>query len=126
MQPDDFQPAENEQRPTGSQEDDVSVPRIARHAELPHPPEIEFSRPARAARGQSIGFGDARMGVGLSIGLSFGLTIVVCVGAGMFIDEHFPVVKPWGTAVLSIIGIAAGFSNLIRMANDAMKRDKPK
>jgi len=126
MSPDDFQPAENEQRPTGPQEDDVSVPPIARHVELPHPPEIEYHRPARAARGQGSGIADARMGVGLSIGISFGLTIVVCIGAGMFIDEHFPVVKPWGTIILSIIGIAAGFSNLIRLANDAMKRDKPK
>jgi F0F1-type ATP synthase assembly protein I len=136
MKPDDSEPANEEPGAADFKEDEIVIPQVAHAPVLPPPPEIEFHRPPRALLGRGrAGAKDAYdddpsagsmswIGSGMSIGVSFGLTVVVCIGAGMLIDQHVPAVRPWGTVSLSIIGIAAGLWNVMRMADILLKREK--
>lgn len=142
MKPDDDEPAGKE--PGSDEPEDIDLPRVPRPPDLPPPPEIEYRRPR--LRGPEIhpehaptgmtydqakgGAGDlssvGRIGAGLSIGVTFTTSILVGFGAGMLIDRHWPGVSPWGTVLLGLAGIAAGFLNLYRLMAAILPRDKSK
>lgn len=47
-----------------------------------------------------------------SIGLSFGLSIAIGTGMGLWLDKYFGT-KPWLTGIFMVCGIIAGFKNMI-------------
>ena len=128
MQPDDAdEPAEDQS------EDSEQPPRVPRHSELPPPPKIEFKRPRLAANAPHpeqapVGIDPAsagKMGAALSIGITFAVTILVGFWFGQLVDRHWPHVAPWGTLVLGLAGIVAGFLNLYRLAMALSRPDRP-
>jgi len=53
-----------------------------------------------------------------SIGIEMGAALVVGMGIGWFVDRTFKT-QPWGLAIFTGFGIAAGFRNLIVAARRA-------
>jgi len=133
MMPDDDDRAELDQSDSSE-----TAPRVPRSPDLPSPPDIQFTRPRlgqpasdRDASGSLFGgsgkldAGSAgRVGAGMSAGLLFAASILVGIGAGTYVDRHWPHFAPWGTIVLTLGGMAAGFLNLYRLVvvNDRFKK----
>lgn len=134
-----------EHEPRGEDEqDDVLPVSLPPRESLPPPPEITYSRPSlghaapaqtpssqrfSGAKGETPTPMDnaARMGAGLSAGITLAASVVVGFLIGQYIDHHYNhSATPWGTLVMSIAGIAAGFLNLFRILGAADKPPKSK
>ena len=123
--------AENENKA----EDETEIPTVALppRPAFPPPPEVNYQRPTlgnaaphtKPVSRQSVSDtqGDsadnaARMGAGMSAGILLAASIVVGFLIGQWIDKHWNhSAIPWGTLVMSLAGIAAGFINLFRILN---------
>lgn len=125
-------------------EDGGTIPEIALppRQSLPPPPEVTYTRPslghaapAQTPNSQKLGFGKgdaqtpmdnaARMGAGLSAGITLAASVIVGFFIGQWIDHRFNhSAVPWGTLVMSLAGIAAGFLNLFRIVGGGP--DKPR
>lgn len=136
MQPDDVEPVG-----TGDDDDAERIPTVPRLPELPQPPEVKYVRPtlgspkgsgSQGAPGDGSFSGSGRMdsasvgriGAGLSAGVMFAASVIVGIIAGIYIDRHWPRVAPWGTMIMMLVGMAAGFLNLYRLVvvNDQKKK----
>jgi len=119
-------------------DEDEEPPQVAvpSHDPLPLPPDVSFTRPtlgaatptnrplgdyanpsssdAKGSPGPPLG---AKVGVGLASGLTFGASVVGGILVGDWLDHRFPHISPWGTIVLLLVGIAAGFLNIYRLLN---------
>jgi F0F1-type ATP synthase assembly protein I len=119
-------------RSEGAETPDVSLPS---HRNLPPPPVVDYNRPI-LKRGQyasrpdeHIGVSNeqnrinsvARLGSGLSAGITFASSVVVGVLIGMWLDKRFEphAVAPWATIVMSVVGFVAGFMTFIRISSAA-------
>lgn len=112
--------------------------------ELPQPPIVNYTRPP-LKRGQyasrpdeHIGVSNAqdkintaaRMGSGLSAGITFASSVIVSAVIGVWVDRRFEPhsATPWATIVLSILGFVAGFITFLRITTIAdeniKRRDK--
>jgi len=56
------------------------------------------------------------LGIGLRIGMELIIAVMMGIAIGWFIDRTFGT-KPWGLMVFSILGMASGVLNVIRVAN---------
>jgi ATP synthase protein I len=54
-----------------------------------------------------------QMGRLISLGWEFALAILVGLGLGILMDRWLPT-RPWGTFIMTLFGIAAGFVNFFR------------
>lgn len=61
------------------------------------------------------------LGIGMRIGTELIIAVMMGVGIGWFVDRTFDT-NPWGIMVFSILGMASGILNVIRVAN---KLNKP-
>jgi F0F1-type ATP synthase assembly protein I len=122
-------------------EDDDGTPIIPSHDPLPPPPDIRFTRPSfgRAAPGGthttlSENNKDAQgqdhvpsttvsLGMGLAGSAAFGSSLIVGLLLGQLIDGRFHT-APWGTIVMTLMGVGAGFVTLYRLmiAHDVRKK----
>jgi F0F1-type ATP synthase assembly protein I len=109
---------------------------------FPSPPDINFQRPSlgRGAPGRAFSrddpaatmqadqeAGDPRgmshLGAGLVIGITFPTCVVVGAGIGMWFDHRYnPSGTPWGTVIMTLAGIAAGFMNIFRVVSQMDRR----
>jgi F0F1-type ATP synthase assembly protein I len=108
-------------------DDEPPAINIPSHDPLPPPPEISFTRPTideglprrRAPDGTPLPARDdghtAHLGMGLAATASFGGAIWAGAFLGDQIDKHWPRVAPWGTIVMGLMGVVAGFYNLYRL-----------
>jgi F0F1-type ATP synthase assembly protein I len=118
-------------------DDGVRVPPLP---DLPHPPVVDYTRPA-LKRGQyaarpdeHIGVSEeqnkinvaARMGSGLSAGITFASSVVVSLLIGQWIDHRFEPHSstPWATIVMAFVGFAAGFVTFVRISSVADRNIK--
>jgi F0F1-type ATP synthase assembly protein I len=114
---------------------------------LPYPPDIQFSRPrlgragaGRPKSGQSVDsesssgsnapgdepYQQSHIGASLVIGVTFPTCVIVGASIGIWIDHRWnPHGTPWGTIVMSLAGIAAGFINIFRVVS-MLDRSKSK
>ncbi len=111
---------------------------------LPPPPEVTYTRPSlgHAAPAQTPSYRQrsgnglepgtpmdnaARMGAGLSAGITLAASVVVGLLIGQWIDRHYNHSSiPWGTLVMTLAGVAAGFLNLFRILGASDKPPKSK
>ncbi len=56
------------------------------------------------------------LGIGLRIGMELIIAVMMGIAIGWFFDRTFGT-KPWGLMVFSILGMASGVLNVIRVAN---------
>jgi F0F1-type ATP synthase assembly protein I len=103
----------------------------------PSPPEIAFQRPELSAQGKRRGpvrpelspvssHGAARVGAGLAAGVTFAASIIAGFLIGQWVDHRWNHTSfPWGMLVFTLLGVAAGFINLLRLTS-ATERKKPK
>lgn len=56
------------------------------------------------------------LGIGLRIGMELIIAVMMGVGIGWFVDRTFGT-GPWGLMVFSLLGMASGILNVIRVAN---------
>jgi len=134
-----------EHEPEHENEDDDTLPvALPPRPNLPPPPEVTYARPslghaapAQTSRTpQSSGNAQepgtpmdnaARMGAGLSAGITLAASVVVGLLIGQWIDRHYNHgAIPWGTLVMTLAGVAAGFLNLFRILGASDKPPKPK
>jgi ATP synthase protein I len=62
------------------------------------------------------------MGKVLSLGFQFAAAIMLCGYAGLWADREFGT-SPWGVLVGALIGFAAGFYSLYRVATASERGD---
>ena len=104
---------------------------------LPHPPEVEFTRPVLNRRASpasgtaSSGKADPRdemssgHGAGLAAGFTFVASVLAGVLAGTWLDAHYiHSSTPWATIVMTLAGLGVGFTNLFTLLSRG-KRRKP-
>ncbi len=134
-----------EHEPEREDEDDDTLPvALPPRPNLPPPPEVPYTRPslghaapAQTSRSrQSSGSVNqpgtpmdnaARMGAGLSAGITLAASVVVGLLIGQWIDRHYNhSTIPWGTLVMTLAGVAAGFLNLFRILGASDKTPKSK
>lgn len=123
-----------EDDPTHANEEGDGEPniRVPSHDPLPPPPEIHYTRPNLGQRSGPTGsdspveFGDMSSNSSSSVrytrGLAGGVSLSACILAGYWlgseIDRHWiHASMPWGTIVMVLAGVFAGFYNLFRMVN---------
>ncbi len=135
--------AEHDPQPEGDDDDTLPVALPPRPT-LPPPPDVSYTRPSLGAAAPAQPSRDprgarskdepgtpmdnaARMGAGLSAGITLAASVVVGLLIGQWIDHRFNhSTIPWGTLVMTLAGIAAGFLNLFRILGASDKPPRPK
>jgi F0F1-type ATP synthase assembly protein I len=108
----------------------VHLPQIG---ELPEPPVINYTRPVlkrikyASKPDEHVGFSEAqnkansvaKLGSGLSAGITFASSVIVSVLIGQWLDKHLEPMSstPWATIIMLVIGFAAGFISFVRISN---------
>ncbi len=104
---------------------------VPTHTPLPPPPIVHYTRPTLAqrpsdqptnSRSGPLSSGDSggpvNHGAGLAAGSTFVVGIIAGATAGNWVDQHYNHTSmPWGTLVMTLLGAAAGFSNMLRLLN---------
>jgi hypothetical protein len=116
----------------GDETPDVIVPL---HSPLPPPPDVNYSRPTlksatpgkpwervelapRRPGSPPVENTGVSLGAGMAAGSVFVASVVVGVGIGQWIDQHWiRGAVPWGTILFVLAGVAAGFLNLMRIVS---------
>jgi hypothetical protein len=98
------EPAPDDQNPV------VLPPRVT----YPPPPE-QTPLPRRE--------GTVKAGAGLAAGVTFAASIIAGFFIGQFLDGRLHDSFPWGTLIFTLLGVAAGFLNLMRLL-DTTDRNK--
>ena len=132
--------AEEEPKQAENQDE---TPRIVvpSHAPLPPPPDVPYSRPtlgrsaparrSAGATGGSLPEQDseparlASHGAGLAAGITFATSIIAGAILGNWIDGRWNHTgMPWGTMIMTLLGAAAGFTNMMRLLNRSDRNKK--
>ena len=134
--------------PSATEEDDIrrrfaAVEEEPEHGDLPPVPRVDIVRPGAEQAGKPPGSSDGigkmpryvpgggmfsggnmrGSGQALTIGTSLVASIIVGTGAGWLVDKYLlhSGATPWGLIVGFMLGVASGFMNLIRVANQLNK-----
>jgi hypothetical protein len=118
------EPAPDDQNPV------VLPPRVT----YPPPPEVTFNRPPKPGQTRvTSGLpeqtplprreGTVKAGAGLAAGVTFAASIIAGFFIGQFLDGRLHDSFPWGTLIFTLLGVAAGFLNLMRLL-DTTDRNK--
>jgi hypothetical protein len=125
--------ADNNRDQEGPREEDEPSISVPRHAPLPPPPEVQYTRPALgkpaaslpadrsrgAPRSDDVGgvSGLSKLGAGLAAATTFAASVIAGVLIGQWIDHRWNHSGgiPWGTLIFALLGVAAGFINLFRL-----------
>jgi F0F1-type ATP synthase assembly protein I len=115
-----------------SEHQDVPQIPLPSTPKFPPPPEVNYTRPA-LKKGEyalhpdlQVGVSDeqnrvntvARMGSGMSAGITFASSVIVSVLIGMWIDRRFePNATPWATIVMTLLGFVAGYMTFLRISS---------
>jgi F0F1-type ATP synthase assembly protein I len=113
--------------------------KIPARSSLPPPPDIQFSRPSFGRKADSSGVPGlgsssgitsnsvddsdqadqpSHLGASLVIGVTFPTCVIVGASIGTWIDHRWNSHgTPWGTIIMSLAGIAAGFMNIFRVVS---------
>ena len=78
--------------------------------------------------GQQRGTGSLRQYSGLAllstIGITMGMCLVIGVGGGWLVQKQWPNTAPWGVLVGILLGLGAGFREMIRVLMQASKESE--
>ena len=93
------------------------TPELPPVPELPKPPEVRFERP-KLEPSRSPRFAEATRGMAIAFSVGFALAGPIIVGAllGVWLDNSLKT-SPWLTIILLLLGIVAGFTQMIRLLN---------
>ncbi len=127
----------------GDKDDALPEIKVPASGDLPEPPVVNYTRPAlkrgqyAATPNEHIGVSAeqdkinvaARMGSGLSAGITFASSVIVSAGIGMWLDHRFEPhsATPWATVAMTLLGFAAGIITFVRItsvADENIKRRK--
>lgn len=121
--------AEDEPKQAEDQDETPSIV-IPSRTPLPPPPDVPYSRPTLSRTGtirpSSGSDGEPRdvpsevagHGAGMAAGITFVTSIVAGALLGNWIDGRWNHTgMPWATMVMTLIGAAAGFINMMRLLN---------
>jgi F0F1-type ATP synthase assembly protein I len=149
---DDEAPKSEDRRDSDDEEDIASRfpdfqrdTRLDAHIDLPEPPKVTFTRPdtqvareamptpeeaanqsVRVGRVAGMSGGDIRnAGAAAMIGWSLAISIFVGAGLGYLVDRFLlgSPATPWGVIGGFLLGVIAGFVNMLRIANQ-LNQDK--
>ncbi len=100
-----------------SPEEELKVPEVPPTPSLPEVPKVQFERP-KLPGGPSPAFQRSTRAVSLAFSIGFALAGPIILGAlvGYWLDTRLGTSPTW-TMVLILIGVVAGFVQLIRIAN---------
>ncbi len=100
-------------------------PELPPMPELPEVPEVRFERPKEPSR--SPRFMEASRGMALAFSVGFALVGPIILGAllGIWLDARLNT-SPWLTMVLVLLGIVAGFVEMIRALNRLQREQERK
>ncbi len=100
-----------------STEEELKVPEVPPTPALPEVPQVQFERP-KLPGGPSPAFQRSARAVSLAFSIGFALAGPIILGAlvGYWLDARLGTSPNW-TMVLILVGIIAGFIQLIRIAN---------
>ncbi|MEN3001394.1 MAG: AtpZ/AtpI family protein [Armatimonadota bacterium] len=103
------------------------MPELPPIPELPKPPEVRFERP-KLEPWRTPRMMEASRGVAIAFSIGFALAGPILVGTllGIWLDNRFNT-SPWLTLILLLVGLAAGFTHMIRLLNrlQGEQRRKP-
>ncbi len=120
--------------PPESAPEDPSPVSLPPRAAFPPPPDVTYARPpvpgqppARpgpterppSPRSEST----VKAGAGLAAGVTFAASIIAGFFIGQFLDGRLHTGFPWATLIFTLLGVAAGFLNLMRLL-DTTDRNK--
>lgn len=132
--------AEEESKQAENQDETPTI-QVPSHAPLPLPPDVPYTRPtpgrSGSARSPGMGAGSglpeqdseparlASHGAGLAAGITFATSIIAGAVLGNWIDGRWNHSgMPWGTMIMTLLGAAAGFTNMMRLLNRSDKNKK--
>jgi F0F1-type ATP synthase assembly protein I len=103
---------------------------------FPPPPDVNYTRPTSPGQARvspdrteppkvSRSDGTVKAGAGLAAGVTFAASIIAGFFIGQFIDGHLHTGFPWGTLVFTLLGVAAGFLNLMRLLETTDRKKRP-
>jgi len=100
-------------------------PELPSMPELPEVPEVRFERPKEPSRTPR--FMEASRGMALAFSVGFALVGPIILGAllGIWLDARLNT-SPWLTMVLVLLGIVAGFVEMIRALNRLQREQERK
>jgi ATP synthase protein I len=102
------------------------IPELPPKPELPEVPEVHFERP-KGAPTRTPRFPEASRGMAIAFSIGFALTGPIILGTflGIWLDARLNT-SPWFTMVLVLLGIVAGFVELIRTLNRLQREQERK
>ncbi|MCS7066648.1 MAG: AtpZ/AtpI family protein [Fimbriimonadales bacterium] len=111
------EPLDKMSEPQGDESEPYQMPELPPVPELPKPPDVRFERP-RLGPSRSPRFMEASHGTAIAFSVGFALAGPILVGAllGVWLDNRFNT-APWLTLILLLVGIVAGFTQMIRLLN---------
>lgn len=101
--------------PTEGEKEETQVPAVPPIPELPKPPDVHFERPVPPPAGTSGSMRNLRtMSLAFSAGISLIGPMIIGALGGNWLDRKLNT-TPWLTLTLLLLGIVAGFVQMIRM-----------
>ncbi len=113
--------------PSPDESEEVRPPDLPPTPPLPEPPKVEFQRPTLPGSQPSPTFQRNTRAVSLAFSIGFALAGPVILGAlvGYWLDGRFATSPTW-TMILTLLGMGAGLTQLIRIVNKLNQmEDKP-
>lgn len=103
---------------TPSPDEEEQAPKLPPTPELPEPPKVEFERPKMPSSEPSPAFQHNTRAISLAFSIGFSLAGPVMLGAllGYWLDGRFGTSPTW-TMILTLLGMAAGLIQMIRIVN---------
>lgn len=112
---------------TPSPDEEERVPKLPSSPELPEPPQVHFERPRMPGVEPSPTFQRNTRALSLAFSIGFALAGPVILGAllGYWLDGRLGTSPTWAI-VLTLLGMGAGFAQLIRIVHKFNQmEDKP-
>lgn len=101
--------------PTDGEKEAIQVPEVPPTPELPEPPDIYFERPELPSAGTPGSMRGMRtMSLAFSVGISLIAPIIIGALGGNWLDKQLNT-TPWLTLILLLLGVVAGFVQMIRI-----------
>ncbi len=110
----------------GEPPEPIEPPELPPTPELPEVPEVQFERP-NLAPSRAPRVLEASRGMALAFSVGFALTGPIILGAllGLWLDRVLHT-TPWLTVGLLLLGIVAGFTQMIRTLNRLQEEQERK